>query len=348
MGGKGDADDLRRLSRVVPEELIGPYTRLLESGGVAKGEAAGFLGGADVVAALTERGLAQVFPHTPTAPATVRAVRLDLALRALLAEFQAGAAGAVEKVLACIQLIGEFPDLVPAGGPELGDRVRIITDRDEVLRQSMNFVYRAQRDGMELSNADSEMPVTEEFQVKVPPALRGKLRCRTIYDEASFRHPVSALNIQRAVDEGEQARIVPFLPVKLKLADDTVALLALTLSGTDGAIVFDGGIPIVRMIRHYFELLWQTALPVGSLKPPPGCPLNEDEHAVAQLLSENIPVKAIASRLSLTERTVQRHVGSIKQRLNTNTLFAAGVAAERAGWVTPKGNANRGADGADG
>jgi hypothetical protein len=54
---------------LAPTEVIEAYDRLLATGGRAKDRAESVVGDAEMVRALTERGMAHIQPHSPTAPA---------------------------------------------------------------------------------------------------------------------------------------------------------------------------------------------------------------------------------------------------------------------------------------
>jgi hypothetical protein len=73
---------------LVPAEVIAAYDRLLAAGGCAKGQADLVVGDADLVRALTERGMAHIQPHSPAAPAWLCPASPDLALQGVLAGHQ--------------------------------------------------------------------------------------------------------------------------------------------------------------------------------------------------------------------------------------------------------------------
>jgi hypothetical protein len=49
--------------------------------------------------------------------------------------------------------------------------------------------------------------------------------------------PAARLLIQACADAGKQARLLPEVPIKMKLADQHAALLPLTPTGTAGVLV---------------------------------------------------------------------------------------------------------------
>jgi hypothetical protein len=241
--------------------------------------------------------------------------------------------------LGCLLLlVGGWP-----GGPGRGGdwvrRLRIITDPEEVLRQSLTMINGAQHEWMSLETLDSDMPLTEDFVVSAPPMFREGLRIRAIYDQASLDHPVAAANLQRSMAAGEEARVLPVVPTKLQMMDMSAVMLALNATGRAGAVIFYSE-PIVCGLAEYCELLWLRAVPVGSAAPPPGCPLTQSEHAVLRLLVQGLTHTAIGHKLELSDSTMTRRLHAIMRELQTTNEFAAGAAAQRRGWLDGSGTGN--------
>jgi DNA-binding NarL/FixJ family response regulator len=127
------------------------------------------------------------------------------------------------------------------------------------------------------------------------------------------------------------------MPMKMKLADYTTAMLPLTPSGTAGAVLVKAPV-IIAALREYFELLWERATPIGPQRPAtspgpgPGRP-SPAQMAVLELMAEGLHDDAIARRAGISTTTVRRHITAILDRLNVTSRFAAGAAAQRRGWI---------------
>jgi DNA-binding CsgD family transcriptional regulator len=330
----------RIITGFVPEELVGPYVKLHTTGMVPKDDAEEFLGGPEIVKGLTDRGLAHHAPHTPDTPASFRAAPIDLAMMAILADLKEQAALDHQRLLDGYDKLSEiksWPRATNGSGRE--HLVRIITDIEEIMHLSLTMINSVEQDWMSLETLDSGMPLTEDFVVAAPPALRDGLQARSIYDQASLDDTMAAANLKRSMAAGEQARVLPVVPMKMQVFDWSAVLLALTPTASGGAMLIYAE-PIVCGLREYFELLWQRAVPVGHMKPPPGCPLTEGEHDVLRLLARGMTDAAIQRQLKFGDSTMYRRVHSIMAHLQTTSRFAAGAAAQRRGWLDSSGEVN--------
>jgi DNA-binding NarL/FixJ family response regulator len=177
------------------------------------------------------------------------------------------------------------------------------------------------------------MPLTEDFADPPLPAFGGRVRCRSIYGASAMDDPVARRIIQACADAGEQARLLPAVPMKMKLADHTTAMLPLTPTGTAGALVVRAPV-IIGALREYFELLWERATPLRPGRPTePGGRLTPTQQAVLELMAQGLQDDAIARRAGISTTTVRRHISAIMNRLGVSSRFAAGAAAQRRGWI---------------
>ena len=103
--------------------------------------------------------------------------------------------------------------------------------------------------------------MTEDFAQLPLPAYGGRVVCRSIYDASVMDDPVARRVIAVCAEAGEPARLLPRVPMKMKLADQMTAMLPLT-PRTAGALVIRAPV-IIAALREYFEMLWDRAAPLG-------------------------------------------------------------------------------------
>jgi DNA-binding CsgD family transcriptional regulator len=320
---------------LVPGDLLAAYDRLLARGGCPKDEAGTFAGGHRLVQALTDRGMAHVLPPSLAGPAWLQPAPPDLALQGVLAGLQAKALRDQEQILdGHRRLAGAQaqPRAGPAGGfPQ--HLVQVVADRAEITRLSASLINAAGKDWMTLENMDTEMPLTMDFAQPPLPAAGGRVCCRSIYAAAVMVHPVGRRLVLACTEAGEQARLLPDVPMKMKLADQNAALLPLTPAGTAGALLVRAPL-ITAALRAYFEMLWEKASPVAAGRPAAAAGrLPAAQQTVLALMAEGLHDDAIARRANLSTTTVRRHIAALMKRLEVTSRFAAGAAAQRRGWI---------------
>jgi DNA-binding CsgD family transcriptional regulator len=320
---------------LLPAEVIEAYERLIDHDGCAKDQAEALVGDPGLVAALTGWGMAHIQPHTPVDPAWLRPAAPDLALQGVLAGHQARLARDQELLLDGHRRLADAQSRFGIGmnGHLPEHLVRVVSDRAQIGELSASLVNTARKDWMTLENLRTDMPLTDDFTQPPLPVSGGLVRCRSIYDAGAMDDPVARRIIRACADAGEDARLLPQVPMKMKLVDYTAAMLPLTPTGTAGAVVVRAPV-IVAALREYFEMLWDRATPLKPQRPTaPGNRLTRGQQVVLELMAEGLQDDAIARRAGLSTTTVRRHIAAVMKRLDVTSRFAAGAAAQRRGWI---------------
>ncbi|RMI43904.1 hypothetical protein EBO15_14470 [Actinomadura harenae] len=254
-----------------------------------------------------------------------------LALQAVLVEINQRLSNEHERLLVGHRRLVEYiPTPSASGQGSSRGLIEVVTDPEEITRLSGALVNAARRDWLTLESYLTEGPIDETVIIEPPSALRKGVRSRTIYESRWADHPIVTENIIGAAELGEEARLLPGVGMKMKLADASVALLPLGPTGMTGAVLVRSPV-IVAALREYFEMLWERATPVGAVQSDN--PLSEDLRAVLALLAQGADDDAIARRLKISTTTVRRRFTMIREELGAVSRFAAGAAAVRRGWI---------------
>jgi DNA-binding CsgD family transcriptional regulator len=331
-----ERDSIRTLfDGLVPADLLAAYERLLAHDGCPKDEADTFVGSRQLVEALTAHGMAHVLPHSPAGPAWLQPAAPDLALQGVLVGLQSQALRDQEQILRAARRLADaqaHPRPRPDGrSPD--HLVQVVTDRAEIDRLSGSLINTARTDWMTLENFGTEMPLTDDFAKPPLPAADGRIRCRSIYAAAVMDDPAGRRIVRANADAGQQARLLPGVPMTMKLADQTVALLPLTPSGTSAALQIRAPV-VTAALGQYFEMLWEKATPISAKRPAAAAErLPVAQQMVLALMAEGLHDDVIARRAKLSVTTVRRHITAIMKRLDVTSRFAAGAAAQRRGWI---------------
>ncbi|MFC4783370.1 LuxR C-terminal-related transcriptional regulator [Nocardioides sp. MAHUQ-72] len=151
---------------------------------------------------------------------------------------------------------------------------------------------------------------------------------RVIYERPLLTEPGMVANIAAGIERGEQARVLPSLPVRLAVADRSTAVLPLTTTVARGqeptaAVVHDS--VLCQVLVALFEELWERATPLGRISAtdvtegPDLLDLHPEDRYLLSLVVSGVPDKAIASQLGVSLRTVQRRVSTLMVSMNVET-----------------------------
>ncbi|MFD0692454.1 LuxR C-terminal-related transcriptional regulator [Actinomadura fibrosa] len=320
----------RLLQGIVADELLVPYIQLLASAGCPASEAADVLGGPGIVEALKETGLAYVMPLGVAVAPRLVATAPDLALQGALAALSRKLVADQQRLLDGQRRMVEmhpFPGVMEGQADQM---VRILTDRTEITDTSRSLLGTARRHWLTLENFAMERPLEELAGMPPLPTFEGDVASRTIYQASCTEHPVGIKIIEMHTGAGEQARVLPRIGMKMKLADEAVALLPLTPTGLSGALLIKSPV-IVAGLREYFELLWQRAVPLGGGEAE--MPLKPVQMQILRLLAQGMTDEGISRRIGRKPGSVGRHIGQISRHLGTTSRIAMGAAAARRGWL---------------
>ncbi|OLF10224.1 TrmB family transcriptional regulator [Actinophytocola xinjiangensis] len=175
---------------------------------------------------------------------------------------------------------------------------------------------------------------TEEFD-----ALARGVRYRVLYETALIEEPGMIDSVAAGVREGEQARASAALPIRLMIADRTVALCPLvqhTAGGAEptAALVHDSS--LLGALVALFESYWERGSPLLVDEPDDEDPehLAPEERQLLSLLVGGVSDKAVATQLGVSQRTVQRRIYELMRRAGAQSRMQLAWTASRLGWLS--------------
>ncbi|MFE1795090.1 MULTISPECIES: helix-turn-helix transcriptional regulator [unclassified Streptomyces] len=174
-------------------------------------------------------------------------------------------------------------------------------------------------------------PRTPQLDLQADLLSRG-VAYRSIYAATALEDPDVLLHAWRMVELGEQARVLPSVPVKMLVVDGRRAMLPLTSSETGGycaVVVRDSA--VTEALQKLFDLAWQQATPLGRTVGDGELP--EGERVLIRLLAAGMKDEAVARHLGVSLRTLRRRVSELQERLGAASRFQLGARASQRGWV---------------
>lgn len=223
-------------------------------------------------------------------------------------------------------------------------RTRVVTDVAEVAGWFVRLQHQART---ELAVFDRP-PYISTSQEPLETSVIGRgVSWRAVYSADSFAREGAWDEIGRLADQGEQARTVTALPIKLVIADRAIALISLDLDGVSNHALVTESPPLVDLLHAVFESYWARALPLTAGLPTArvepalemapqrrhGPPPTREQQSILALIGSGLTDEAIAARLGLSVRSLRRRSQRLMTDLGAENRFQLGVEAARRGWV---------------
>ncbi|MCS5732357.1 helix-turn-helix domain-containing protein [Herbiconiux daphne] len=157
-----------------------------------------------------------------------------------------------------IPTLGDQFDKIVAPGTDTPE-TRIVSDTDAVANWYVRLQHQATR---EFLIFDRPPYVTSRLEPLEAVVLDRGVSWRAVYTAGSFEPEGSWEEANRLASQGEQARIVPALPVKLAIADRATALVSLSLDGVRSDAVVTESQPLISALTDLFEFYWARGRPM--------------------------------------------------------------------------------------
>ncbi|MEU8226006.1 helix-turn-helix domain-containing protein [Kribbella sp. NPDC048915] len=215
---------------------------------------------------------------------------------------------------------------VIVGATTLRERLR---DLQNAAREEILWFCRA--NPLAMQGADN----TEEYG-----ALSRGVRYRAIYERALIETPGELDSIAEGVSWGEEARVMPALPVRLAIVDRSTAICPLVRDeeqsiGEPSAAIIKRG-QLLDALLALFESYWELATPLR-LQPDEKVDESEgpddSERLLLSLLVGGVPDKSIATQLGISRRTVQRRLDRLMALAGVDTRTGLAYQSAKRSWI---------------
>lgn len=156
-----------------------------------------------------------------------------------------------------------------------------------------------------------------------------------MYSRESLEHPGHLKEvIEPCIKAGEQARVLPSVPVKLVIIDEAYALVSLSIKEADvhNTMLVVQPCGLLSALMALFEQSWQNALPFhGRTTRPGGLP--PADRRLLWLLAGGASDDIIARELGISRRTLFRRLQILMAQLGAANRFQMALQAQRSGWL---------------
>ncbi|MBM7785243.1 helix-turn-helix domain-containing protein [Tenggerimyces flavus] len=221
----------------------------------------------------------------------------------------------------------------------VGDLVEVVSGPDAVRHRFTQLQQAAESELLAFVTAPTRLVHWSDNPAEREAARRG-VRMRLIVERELLEEPGAMDDAERSMAAGEEIRIAESLPIKLVLADRTMALVPLRPNAAEGAVVVHTSMLLDALVA-LFDACWERAIPLR-FRSSSGSPGSSDDEAslvtdmdvkILSLLLTGMTDEAVAKQLDLSARTIQRRIRQLMDLAGARTRLQLGWHASRAGWL---------------
>jgi len=241
------------------------------------------------------------------------------------------------RLAASHEALVQLSDLYRQGAAqrEVPDVVDVVLGPEAVVQRLAQLQSSAEEQVCVLVLEDVAL-VSGPDNVEEDLALARGVRYRVVAERAVLERPGFVETVRELEPLGEEVRVVPHLPTRLFIADDTMALLPMYSRGerkiSGGLLVHPSG--LLDLVIQTFEQTWRSA-PV--LAASEGVvhdrTLASLDSELLTLLLLGLTDAAAGAQLGVSLRTVQRRVAELMDEVGVTTRIQLGAEAVRRGWA---------------
>ena len=209
--------------------------------------------------------------------------------------------------------------------------VEVVIGRDRVVRRTSDLAVTVESEILVFDTPPYASDLSREVDRELTRLERGVV-VKSLYSAAALALPERLSRVRQLVRHGEQARVLPTLPLKLHVYDRRTAVVPLVANSAAAdsvALVHESG--LLDLVIAMFETLWENAPRLDA--PAEGRSGAASDAELLSLLNAGVKDEAIARQLGVSVRTARRRITGLISRLNSTSRFQAGVEASRRGWL---------------
>ncbi len=261
-----------------------------------------------------------------------------VALRALMVQRQ-------EELRAASSMIGLLSERYRSSRTErsVGELIDVIHGPTAVVQRFQQLQDSARFEVATFVRAQVAYVSVEANSAEDLAVARG-VKYRIVVERDALSRPGYVAAAEGALENGEEIRVVPKVPIRLVIVDREIALVPTESRSAEGPLsgallVHAGG--LLEGLLGLFERVWREAVPLGLSSSGRLAEAVNDEKTgldgldtkIFGLLLAGLTDQVIGSQLGLSIRTVQRRVRALMDLAGVDTRLQLGFQASQHGWV---------------
>ncbi|WP_433293916.1 transcriptional regulator TrmB [Actinoplanes sp. CA-030573] len=225
-----------------------------------------------------------------------------------------------------------------SAGRTAADVIEVITDVDGVRHRFTQLQEGAREEVLSLVVPHLSV-VPHRENAAGDDCLRRGVRYRAIIDRRVLDQPGAVGDVIDSAAAGQEIRVVDRVPVKAVIVDREVAMLPLRHNqhtAHASVLIHPSGLLDAMLALH--DVLWERGYPLlpgagAGAGTGAGADIDEVDGRILALLLSGLTDQAVAGKLGLSLRTVQRRIHQLMARAGVGTRVQLGWHAARKGWA---------------
>ena len=237
--------------------------------------------------------------------------------------------------------IAQLGDEYRRSAARQGNRELVELVPPDALGQRLGQLFMGAREEiLGFDRAPNSAPSPEFIDFKVDLLHRG-VRVRGICDSELLSDIDYVHFLERVGAAGEQTRATTGVPMRLLIADRSLALLSLDAEEDSEETILVHRSGLLTSLVLLFEQTWETSAPLflsGSGSATVGTTaslISDRDRQMLALFAAGLSDDAVANHLGVVARTVERRLSQLMRMTKSRTRFQLGMAAEARGWLAP-------------
>jgi sugar-specific transcriptional regulator TrmB len=220
-----------------------------------------------------------------------------------------------------------------SAGRTAADVIEVITDVDAVRHRFAQLQEAAREEVLSLVVPHLSV-VPHRENAAGDECLRRGVRYRAIIDRRVLDPPGVIDDVVASAAAGQEIRVVDRVPVKAVIVDREVAMLPLRHNQhTAAASVLIHPSGLLDAMLAFHDVLWERGYPLLAGSGGSPAEIDEIDGRILALLLSGLTDQAVAGKLGLSLRTVQRRIHQLMARAGVGTRVQLGWHAARKGWA---------------
>ncbi|NUR59798.1 MAG: helix-turn-helix transcriptional regulator [Catenulispora sp.] len=214
--------------------------------------------------------------------------------------------------------------------------IEVLNTREQLDATLNNLTLLVRRVTCALHSAP--VPPPDSFHrslTRIEALVARGVRSRSIYLERFAAIPYVAEYFKAADEIGAEIRLLPHLPLRMLIYDDTTAMLPIDPVDSFAGALLIRDPALVMSLSAFFEHCWIDATPLHATAAPTestAFTCTPQQSAALRMMASGLKDEVIARRLGISPRTLSRLVAEVMERLEVGSRFEAGAKLAHLGW----------------